>query len=110
MRKLTNAADRLACIMYKDYLDWRRAGMPKADAKEFGSSKSDSPAVTTLRSLRRCGLNHAGNWIERITCPYSTILMSCRGSRLSDIAIIYMGNRFRDGAVGVTKFLSHFIP
>jgi len=29
---------------------------------------------------------------------------------LSDKAIIYMENRFKDGAVGVAKFLSNFIP
>ena len=109
MRKLTNAADRLACIMYKDYLDWRRAGMPKADAKEFGSSKSIHRQL--LPSALFEDVDESCRELDRadyVSIQYDFDVV--QGVALSDIAIIYMGNRFRDGAVGVTKFLSHFIP
>ncbi len=109
MKKLTKAADRLACIMYKDYLDWRRAGMPKADAKEFGSAKTIHRQLLPFAFLEdvdeSCRELGRADYVS-IQYGYDVV----QGVALSDDAIFYMGNRFKDGVVGVTNFLSQFIP
>ena len=82
---LTNDADKLACIVYKQYLHMRNDGMSKANAKHF---------------------NH--DFYENIAC-----LSKWHPDDIDetiDEFIIYMENRFKNGIMEVTDFISKFIP
>ncbi len=107
--QLTSDADRLICILYKAYLDSRDRGFSKADARCFGSSEKIHEAHfpdwlyedvdETCRELSRNGLLNCF-WADGIA--YSV--------ELSDSGICYMENRFKNGIVGLTDFISKFIP
>ncbi len=105
MPELTKDADRVICCIYKEYLERRKSGISKSEAKEFDGnfyksikvlSKWNSSDVSdTLRELHEKGLikqNVLGDF------------------DLLDTAIIYMENRFKKGLDEITDFISKFIP
>lgn len=107
--KLTKDSDRLICLMYKEYLQRRKAGVAKGKAKSLGSiddicntflpKENHENILETCRELGRASMlrnRYASNIIYQ--------------SFLTDEAIIYMENRFKDGLKGVANFLSQFIP
>lgn len=105
MPELTKDADKVICCIYKEYLEKRKSGMSKSEAKEFDGnfylkvkalSKWNSADVSdTLQELHNKGLikkNVIGDF------------------DLLDSAIIYMENRFKKGLNEITDFISKFIP
>lgn len=102
---LTKDADRLLCTIYKEYLLRRKSGISKLDAKNFREFDSWSKEL----------FPHANyDNLKETVCELTKALhipmnMEC-GFWLSDEAIVYMENRFRDGMVGVLSFLSQFLP
>ena len=101
--RLTKDADALICVLYKSYLEQRKAGVQKAQAKYFdGSEHIHSKLMSkwslddideTCRELSRAGLLHCG-YGDDVVCE----------AALSDDAIIYMENRFKNG---LTSLLGH---
>lgn len=102
---LTNDADKMICCIYKAFLQCRKSGAAKADARRFESdyfasdnklsSWHDRDISDTLLELARSGLVKVyigGNF------------------DLTDAGIIYMENRFKSGINEVTDFISKFIP
>lgn len=98
---LTKDADMLICLIYKDYLNKREAGMSKSSAKAY-SSRSDFPESLTdhfsisdirdtLRELKAAGLIRS---------------YSYSGFALSDKAIVYMENRFPRGVSQVLDWFA----
>lgn len=104
MQELTKDADKLICSVYKSFLEKRKAGESKSNAKRFNSnfyqgikalsSWSQSDISDTLKELKNAGF----------------IKLFIHGSfELNNDAIIYMENRFVNGLSDVTDFISKFI-
>ena len=101
MPELTKDAEKLICCIFKEYLEKRKSGMSKSQAKEFDGnfylnikalSKWNSADVSdTLHEL------HGKKYIkENILGDFS----------LLDDAIVYMENRFKNGLSEVMDFIS----
>lgn len=97
---LTKDAEKLLCLIYKDYLEKRKGGLPKSSARTY-SERSDLPlsvldhfsskdAWDTIRELKRTGFVRG---------------YSYSGFMLTDQAIIYMENRFPNGIKQVLEWL-----
>lgn len=109
MSQLTKDSDKLICMLYKHYLEQRKAGVGKDRAKSFGSSANILTTLSlsdtlddldeTLRELHRADLLHNLYADDTI---YE--------ARLTDSAIVYMENRFKNGLMGVIDFLTKFVP
>lgn len=102
--ELTKDSDALICAIYKEYLQRRKSGVPKGDAKSFyGAEKIQKEIVPNWQLAdveETCWeLNRKG-------------FLSCRSSNntiyqavLQDEAIIYMENRFQNGLSEVLNYL-----
>lgn len=99
--KLTKDADRLLCLIYRDYLERRKDGLSKSSARAY-SERTDWPKSLTeqfsvedirdtLRELKSVGLVRS---------------YSYSGFALTDKAIVYMENRFPRGATQVLDWLA----
>lgn len=103
--QLTNDADKVICYIYKDFLQSRKSGMSKAEARHFPmdyhknhkflSKWHESDFSDTKLELGKIGL----------------IKIYIGGSfELTDNGIIYMENRFKNGLIEITDFIAKFIP
>lgn len=89
---LTKDADKLICLIYRDYLERREKGLPKSSAKAYSERKDWPKSLTdhfstedvcdTLRELKAVGLIRS---------------YSYSGFALTDNAIAYMETRFPRG-------------
>ncbi len=105
---LTKDSDVLICLLYKQYCQKRKNGLPKLDARTFCSSdviqKTIAPKWTfddvdeTCRELSRAGL---------LNCEYANNVVI--DSWLSDTGIIYMEKRFKNGLDEVLEYLTKII-
>lgn len=103
--KLTKDADKLSCAVYKKYLELRKSGISKANAKHFDESFYkdidllskwlDDDVDETLNELKRAG------FIKKYMDG---------GFQLQDDFITYMENRFKNGVLEVSDFITKFIP
>ena len=103
--QLTKDADALICLLYKQYCQKLKDGVPKTQAKMFGSSedihKTIAPKWTfedvdeTCRELSRAGL---------LECRYADNIVWF--AQLSDTGIIYMKNRFKNNLDNVLDYLN----
>lgn len=105
MNDLTRDSQKVICYIYKMFLEYRKEGQSKADAKRFEddfykqdkdlSKWHDSDISECLMELARNGY----------------IKMYIGGDfDLLDKTIIYMENRFKNGAIDVLNYLTNFIP
>lgn len=104
MPELTKDADILICCIYKEYLQRRKENIPKSQALAFDfnfymsdkklSKWLENDVKFTLAELSRKG--------------YIKLWLGCSFCLL-DNAIIYMENRFKDGIIEVTDFISKFL-
>lgn len=102
--QLTKDADKLICLIYKDFLQKRKTGSSKSNASYFGSSHNIHEKLCpellfedvddTCRELSRAGFINC-LWADNIA--YSV--------HLSDDGIIYMENRFKNGLAEVLDFI-----
>ncbi|EHM46143.1 hypothetical protein ACR742_18205 [Flavonifractor plautii] len=102
--KLTKDADALICALYKEYLQKRKDGKPKGEAKDLGGAEHIQQTIVpkwqlgdveeTLWELGRAGLLvcHPGD---------NTVYFAI----LADEGIIYMENRFRNGLSDVLGYI-----
>lgn len=103
--QLTRDADKLACSMYKSYLERRKTGIDKNNARHF--------SFPEIESLKCCD-----SWIDAdIKATTAELARSNLGTMYldggffaNDNFIIYMENRFINGLKDVTDFLTKFIP
>ncbi len=103
--QLTNDADKVICYIYKDFLQSRKNGLSKAEARRFPanyhkqhkslSKWSDSDFSDTILELGQKDLItiYLGGTFE-----------------LTNDGIIYMENRFKNGLIEITDFITKFIP
>lgn len=106
---LSHDADKLLCVLYKSFLEKRKNGISKSNAKVFGSSHNIHKELLpswifedvddTCRELSRNGFLNC-LWGDDIAFQVS----------LSDTAIVYMENRFKHGLSEVAKFVANFLP
>ena len=102
---LTRDSDALLCLIYKNYLKQLKDNVSKTDAKWFDGyleiQKSIAPKWTpdrvdeTLRELSRANMLQTQSYDNHI----GTVI-------LSDLGIIYMENRFKNGLDEVLKYLT----
>jgi len=102
--KLTKEADSLLCLLYKSYLEKRENGIPKTQAKLFGSSLEIQQSLITKMNpedvdetcweLGRLGML---NIQKGDNIAYFNIL--------TDQAIVYMENRFKGKVSEVLDYL-----
>ena len=102
--KLTKESDFMICQLYKNYLEQRKAGISKIQAKHIGGSHQIHKSIfnkwlfedveETMLELNRAGLLH---------CISADNLVL--DSFLTDSAIIYMENRFKNNVQSVLDYL-----
>lgn len=106
---LSRDADKLLCVLYKSFLEKRKSGLSKSDAKSFGSSHDIHEELLatwifedvddTCRELSQNGFLDCF-WADDIAYHVW----------LSDQAVVYMENRFKNGLSEVIGFLADFLP
>lgn len=107
--ELTKDAEKMICVLYRDYLEKRNDGIPKSKAISFGSSHNIHQKLfpnmvfedvdDTCRELSRAKLLNCF-WADNIAYNVA----------LSDSGIVYMENRFKNNILKITDFISKFIP
>lgn len=103
--ELTKDADKMICVIYKSFLQARKNGCAKADARRFNKSALKGfPAFETWnpRDISDTLLEIGRKGLVKIYIGGDF--------ELSDSGIIYMENRFKNGLLEVTDFISKFIP
>jgi len=103
--EITKESEKLLCCMYKTYLERRKNGISRINAKEFedGFYKNDKHLTKWNDSDVSDCLN------ELKTCGYiRTDILD--NAVLEDTTIVYMENRFKNGTKEVLELLKNFIP
>lgn len=100
----TKDAQKLVAACYKSYLEKRKSGIDKTNAK-----------YCDINVLQPSYFPDISRHDYKETAAELCRAMQCRmfldGSfMLSDAAICYMENRFKDGVKDTLSFLSQFIP
>lgn len=102
--KLTKDSEALICAIYKEYLQRRKSGIPKGDAKFFGSAKKIHEEIVPKWQLgdveETCWELARKNFL--ICKPANNTVID---SFLGDEAIIYMENRFQNGLSDVLDYI-----
>lgn len=103
-KELTREADALFCLIYKHYLQRRKEGVPKGDAKMLGGSHDihekiiskwvHSDVDETCRELDRAGYLNCRYYDDEVG---NAVIM--------DRGIIFMETRFKNGLDEVLKYL-----
>lgn len=102
--ELTKDAQHLVAVTYKLYLERRKSGISKLNAKLFDEDE--------LRE-REFRLEAPADFSETVRemCRVFGCKQYVVGTfSLSDQAIVYMENRFKNGLKDVLSFLAQFIP
>ena len=103
--ELTKDADKMICFIYKTFLQLRKSGLPKSEARQF-----EEDYFSTNKSFSSW---HPDDYDETITelGRAGLIKLYVTGNfELTDLGIIYMENRFKNGLTELTDFISKFIP
>ena len=100
--ELTKDAHKLGALLYKSYLERRKSGMSKANAKFFEPNE--------IYALTDESHEDVDETIREIKSVYPLKEDIIGNITLSDKMISYMENRFKKGLVDVLSFLAQFIP
>lgn len=103
--ELTRDTDKIFCLIYEEYLNRRKLGLPKSQAKLF-----DSPALLQKQFLQGMLEDDISDAILELSHAKAIRMYYDRSFYLEDAGIIYMENRFINGLKEVTDFISKFIP
>lgn len=105
MPELTKDADKVICCIYKEYLEKRKSGMSKSEAKEF-----DGNFYRNIKALSKWNSADVSDTLQELHNK-ELIKKSVIGDfDLLDSAVTYMENRFKKGLEEITDFISKFIP
>lgn len=101
---LTKDADTLLCVLYKEYLDRRKAGNSKSDARYLGGAKWIHENLMSKWSVEdiadTCAELSDQNLLDCFWAD-NTVFESA----LTDRGIYYMENRFKDGVESFFGYL-----
>ena len=103
--ELTKDADKMICVIYKSFLQARKNGCAKVDARRFNKS-----ALKEFPILRNWNPRDISDTLLEIGRKGLVQIYIGGDFKLSDSGIIYMENRFKNGLLEVTDFISKFIP
>ena len=103
--ELTKEADKLACSLYRIYLERRKNGLDKFRAKYFSFSDIHSCKLCSAWSVNDTKATVA----ELSRAGFGTMYYD-GGFMANEHLIIYMENRFKNGLNEVVDFLSKLIP
>ena len=103
--ELTKDADKMICIIYKSFLQERKSGRSKAEARRF--NKDELKTFPDFKSWHPQDITDVLLEIGR----KDLVKIYIGGTfELSDSGIIYMENRFKNGFLEVADFVSKFLP
>lgn len=102
---LTKDSDKLACLVYKKYLEKRKSGESKANAKHFNHN-----FYSDIKQLSDWHTDDIDETINELKHAGFVKKYIDGGFVLLDDFIIYMENRFKNGIIEVTDFIAKFIP
>lgn len=105
MPELTKDADKLICCIYKEYLEKRKSGIPKKQAKEF-----DGSFYRNIKALSSWNSSDISDTLRELHDKKFIFEDIIGNISINDSAIIYMENRFKNGLNEITDFISKFIP
>ncbi len=105
MPELTKDADKLICCIYKEYLEKRKSGMSKSQAKEF-----DGNFYLNVKSLSKWNSADVSDTLQELHDKQLIKKNVIGDFDLLDSAIAYMEKRFKKGLEEITDFISKFIP
>lgn len=103
--QFTKDADKLICSMYYAYLEKRENGMNKNNARHFSFSE-----IKALKCCSKWSDSDIKETVAEITRSKLGKMFLDGGFFANDDFIIYMENRFVNGAKEVLGFLAKFIP
>lgn len=101
--ELSKDADKMIGVLYKAYLEKRKNGESKAQAKIFSENWCKEYFPDQLEA-------DVFDTLREIKASFNLKIYVTGGFLLSDEAIIYMENRFPEGVKSVLSFLAQFIP
>ncbi len=105
MVELTNDADKMICYIYQSFLQRRKDGSSKADARRFSAdyfSTSKNFSSWHSQDISETLLELGRQQFVKIYIGGSFVL--------SDHGLVYMENRFKNNVKELAEFISHFIP
>ena len=105
MAQLTNDAEKMLCSLYKVYLNRRKDGFSKSEAREFEESyfHANEP-------FSRMDIDDVYDTMQELH-RHDFLFMDITGNcELTSDAIAHLENRFKNGLVDVLSFLAQFIP
>lgn len=103
--ELTKDADKMICIIYKAFLEERKNGHSKSEARRFkGSALNEFPIFS---SWQACDISDT---LHELRSKGLVKIFVTGDFELSDSGIIYMENRFKNGFLEVADFVSKFLP
>lgn len=107
--KLTKDADALICVLYREYLSRRKDDISKNEAKMFAGAaviQSEFMPNLSLEDVEEtCWELARAEYLDTLDADNTV-----ETAWLTDTAIIYMENRFKNGLKEVAEFISKFIP
>ena len=107
---LTRDSDKLICALYKKYLEQRKHGVSKSEAKYFGSAIDIQKTIFPQWSLE--DVEETCRELDRAQLLSSVLYVddTCDKIELSDKAIIYMENRFGNTIDKIVDYISKLKP
>ncbi len=102
--ELTRDGERMTAAIYKSYLEKRKAGQSKSEAKLLSSD--------ALKQEYFCDESLADfmDALREVTKSFSCKTYIDGSFELSYSLIAYMENRFKNGIIDAASFLAQFIP
>ena len=103
--QLTRDADKLVCSMYKSYLEKRDAGFSKVNARIF-----ELPEIQSYKLCAKWSVQDIKATVSELQKAGFGTMYYSGGFCADETFIIYMENRFKNGAKEVLEFIGKFIP
>lgn len=101
---LTKDAQKLVAAAYKEYLEKRKFGVDKTNAKHFTCAELHD------KYFNNFSLQDYKETVAEMCRAFHCSMFLDGGFLLNDFAIAYMENRFKNGLVDALTFLAQFIP
>lgn len=101
MTELTKDADKVICCVYKEYLERRKSGMSKSQAKEF-----DGNFYRNVKALSKWNSADVSDTLQELHNKQYIKKNIIGDFSLLDDAVVYMENRFKNGLSEVMDFIS----
>lgn len=97
--ELTKDADKFLCVLYKEYLQRRKSGIPRRGCKYFSSEE--------LKNLfPNDSFDDLMDYATELKKAFGVFIDIVGGLSLSDQAVIFMENRFPNGIASVLDWIA----